>query len=101
MGNNTTCSECGQEYYSSDGHECRGSTDSRISDLEMRLEALEESVDAIEANEHKVRHQLLHESLDELVADFIRHNDDKRPSSTTVLELMEWSHAQTVKPEEP
>ncbi len=48
--------------------------------------------------EHKERHLNLHKSLDELIADFIVHNTDKRPSSTTVMELMAWSHQQTTNP---
>ena len=47
---------------------------------------------------HKVRHQLLHKELDELVADFIIHNKDKLPSTTTIIELMEWSYEQTKNP---
>lgn len=42
----------------------------------------------------KQRHVMLYECLDELVADFTLHTK-KRPSKTTVLELMEWSFVQT------
>ena len=49
---------------------------------------------------HKKRHQELHKSLDELVADFLSHNKWKIPSQTTLLELMEWSYKQTNNPEE-
>lgn len=50
--------------------------------------------------EHRKRHQELHEKLDELVADCIRHKLHFRPSKSTVMELMEWSHQQTIKPTE-
>ena len=49
--------------------------------------------------EHKKRHEELHKNLDELVADFINHTK-KLPSKSTVMELMEWSFKQTVKPTE-
>ena len=42
----------------------------------------------------------LHRSLDELLADFIGHNHDKYPSRTTIMELVRWSHQQTLDPTE-
>jgi len=48
---------------------------------------------------HKKRHKDLHKSLDELVADFIRHTE-RLPSRTTVLELMKWSSEQVDNPTE-
>lgn len=50
--------------------------------------------------EHIQRHQALHACLDELVADFLRHNPRKLPSGTTLVELIEWSFAQTQNPTE-
>lgn len=50
--------------------------------------------------EHKQRHTELHQKLDELLADFIA-NTGRLPSKTTVLELVNWSYQQTLKPEEP
>ncbi len=47
---------------------------------------------------HRERHKALHAALDELAADWLTHNRDKRPSSSTVLELMQWSHEQTQQP---
>lgn len=47
---------------------------------------------------HRKRHIVLHVSLDELVADWIE-NTKGLPSKSTILELMEWSHKQTIKPE--
>ena len=53
----------------------------------------------MEIEEHKARHLLLHHELDELIADFISHND-KALQETTILDLMKWSHAQTIEPTE-
>jgi hypothetical protein len=50
--------------------------------------------------QHKARHVQLHRALDELLADFILHNPGKYPSKMPVLDLMRWSHAQTLKPTE-
>ena len=47
---------------------------------------------------HKARHIELHRCLDELLADWIQHTG-KLPSKSTVLDLMEWSHKQTVEPD--
>lgn len=49
--------------------------------------------------EHRERHIKLHRNLDELAADFIEQ-EGKRISQVTVLELMEWSHQQTIEPTE-
>ena len=49
--------------------------------------------------EHIKRHELLHKSLDELLADFIAHTG-KLPSQTTILELTSWSYKQTKDPTE-
>lgn len=49
--------------------------------------------------EHKIRHQELHKSYDELMADFMRHTT-KLPSNTTMMELIKWSHQQTLEPTE-
>jgi hypothetical protein len=46
---------------------------------------------------HIIRHENLHKSLDELVADFIT-TTERMPSNTTVMELIEWSHSQTMNP---
>lgn len=45
--------------------------------------------------EHKERHKVLHKMLDELIADFIA-DTRKMPSQTTIMELMKWSHEQTL-----
>jgi hypothetical protein len=49
--------------------------------------------------EHKKRHQELHKCLDELVADFINFTG-KSLSGATIMELMEWSYSQKIKPSE-
>ena len=51
-----------------------------------------------EYESHRKRHKLLHSHLDELVADFIIHTTNKYPSKSTILELMEWSMAETLNP---
>ena len=50
--------------------------------------------------DHRKIHEELHKSLDMLMADYITYNSDKRFSNTTVMELMLWSHKQTICPEE-
>jgi hypothetical protein len=50
--------------------------------------------------EHRQRHVELHAALDELMADWARHNahGGKRFSNTTIKELMNWSYEQTKEP---
>ena len=48
--------------------------------------------------EHQIRHEALHQAFDELIADYLAHNPDKLPSTTTCVELMVWSHQQTLNP---
>lgn len=47
--------------------------------------------------QHRLRHELLHEHLDELIADWLAQTD-ALPSTSTVMDLMQWSHAQTKNP---
>lgn len=49
--------------------------------------------------EHRRRHIVLHEALDELAADFLVHHNCKLPSTTSLMELMKWSARQTEKPD--
>ena len=49
--------------------------------------------------EHKERHVELYKMFDELLADYIDHSHIPL-SEMKVIELMEWSHIQTVNPEE-
>ena len=48
----------------------------------------------MDEKEHKIRHQVLHKELDELVADFIQETG-KRPSETSLIDFMTWSFEQT------
>ena len=52
----------------------------------------------MEKKAHAETHKRLHDNLDELVADWIM-NTEKRPSTTTVLELMKWSANQIPEPD--
>jgi len=47
--------------------------------------------------QHKQKHIKLHRSLDELLADFIIHTG-KRPSETSLMELLDWAFEQTKEP---
>jgi hypothetical protein len=50
--------------------------------------------------QHRKRHIELHHALDELVADWIVHQPaGKLLSTTSIMELMQWSHRQTQKPD--
>jgi hypothetical protein len=52
--------------------------------------------------EHRARHVELHRALDELLADYLRHNRGALPSQVSALDLARWAYAQTVDPtEEP
>jgi hypothetical protein len=50
---------------------------------------------------HRQRHQDLHQSLDELAADFIVQHPSRLLSTTTVMQLLEWSRGQTENPTLP
>lgn len=52
----------------------------------------------IPEKDHKKRHQLLYNHLNELVADFITHTG-KLPSKVTLFEFMDWSAQQVRHPE--
>jgi hypothetical protein len=47
--------------------------------------------------QHKARHKLLHENLDELIADWIWQTK-ALPSKNSILDLIEWSYQQTSNP---
>lgn len=71
--------------------------------LKRRADAedgMDVSVGCLSPEAHKARHLELHAALDELVADFIFHNRDARPSTSTILELIHWSFAQALHPTE-
>lgn len=46
---------------------------------------------------HRERHVLLHRMLDELMADYISKTG-RRLGNSTLLDLMDWSHSQTISP---
>lgn len=49
---------------------------------------------------HRRRHLLLHRHLDELFADYIRHNPDQRTyTHMPVIDLINWSSQQTKEPD--
>ena len=48
-------------------------------------------------DKHKKRHIELHNAFDELLEDAIRYGG-LLPSKATVLDLMRWSHNQTIEP---
>jgi hypothetical protein len=59
---------------------------------------------ALTPEEHKARHEELHRSLDELMADYRVHHPytnsgaNKSFNEISVWELVEWSHEQTKNP---
>lgn len=56
--------------------------------------------------EHRRIHVELHQALGFLVGDWLNHNlvygagEPKTLCNTTIFELMEWSHRQTIDPED-
>ena len=51
----------------------------------------------MDIQDHREKHKLLHSHLDELLADFITQTG-KLPSKTNIIELLTWSHEQTINP---
>jgi hypothetical protein len=66
------------------------------------IRALEWALDgddgSMTAERHRKRHVALHEAFDELIADYLFQVKGSLPSTTTTLQLMAWSHAQTIEP---
>ena len=54
----------------------------------------------VEKSEHQARHEALHSALDELVADWLLHNPGKRPTTSSVFDLMMWANEQRKSPTE-
>ena len=48
--------------------------------------------------EHKQLHAKLHTSLDTLVGDWCLHNTTKSLSESSIMDLIDWSYAQSNKP---
>lgn len=57
----------------------------------------EPRAEGLTPEEHRERHVTLHAALDELIADYVTHAGG-RPSTTTVMELIEWSWEQSQRP---
>lgn len=56
---------------------------------------------ALTKTEHKDRHMVLHQSLDELVADYVTHEKKFGSLSTaSIMDLIKWSNQQTINPTE-
>ncbi len=53
----------------------------------------------MDKQKHKIRHIELHKKLDELLADYIEHTG-KLLSESTIMDVMKWSHEQTINPSE-
>lgn len=77
----------------------------RLTELEQRHErsrlmgrAKLMNGDACTEEGHRQRHLHLHRSLDELVAAYV-YKTGKSVSMQSILDLMEWSHQQTLKPD--
>ena len=49
--------------------------------------------------EHRQRHVELHASFDELFADWIEHTKLSTYTTQPIIELLEWSHQQTIEPD--
>lgn len=56
------------------------------------------SMKGMELKKHIQRHKELHQAFDELLTAFINHTK-KLSSKTTLYELIEWSHSQTLNPD--
>jgi hypothetical protein len=51
--------------------------------------------------EHKARHELLHQHLDELFADYIDHHPEQKGFlNMPLIKLIEWSYQQSKNPTE-
>ncbi len=57
-------------------------------------------IDKQTLEDHKKRHEQLHQALDELIADFIMQTGNY-PSETRLKTLMVWSYEQTISPTTP
>ena len=53
----------------------------------------------MDKEKHIEKHKELHNKLDELIADFIRETGGL-PSTTGLIEFLEWSYIQTTNPTE-
>lgn len=51
-------------------------------------------------NLHKEKHQLLYKLFNELIDDYAVHHPRADVGKLTILELLEWSYAETINPTE-
>jgi len=59
-------------------------------------------MDELTLEQHKAEHAKLHKNLEKLIMDFLNHaKDDALLDSTSVLELLNWSHGQVENPTTP
>ena len=65
--------------------------------IEYTMDAGVERRNSMDRDKHIEIHKELHAKLDELVADYITHNE-KGLIKTSVMELIQWSHLQTINP---
>jgi hypothetical protein len=79
-------------------HEYNKNPDIDLNYILNELQQLISCKDLSDAQKHKKRHIYLHASLDELIADFILHNQVQL-SKTTISELQEWSNRQKEEPD--
>lgn len=49
-------------------------------------------------DKHRARHVVLHNALDELLADYLLHHRGSLPSKITLMQLLKWSHEQMIEP---
>jgi hypothetical protein len=54
----------------------------------------------LKLEEHKKIHVMLHRNLDELIADFLNHNNGVNLTKTNLMDLIQWSYEQTKNPDE-
>lgn len=72
-------------------------TDAAHNEIAVKVNELINQKNDSDLRKHIQRHKELHRYLDELLADMI-DNTEMLPSTTTVMQLMEWSHEQTKNP---
>lgn len=73
-----------------------------VLNLEMTVNQLMLNIDFVKIPDrdlHIRKHVELHEAMDELLVDMMRHTM-QLPSKTSVMQLMEWSYKQTLDPTE-
>jgi hypothetical protein len=80
------------------GSQERGPDGRLVSDRRGRAEGVTGELVELTTDEHRTRHLELHDAIDELLADYLLHHPGSLPSRIGVIELMSWSHEQTIDP---